>query len=393
MIKKIEIIKNDKGAISTIVLVTILFFLTMLSTAYMVNVAHRKGQLESQLTTKKVYEKEFDEVENIINKYEEKEKLPSTKGTEPYYPSEKFKQVPGTDLDNGLVIKDVKGNEYVWIEVPNDGTGPNYKAKNVTGPTDYANIEAAIKEYTSEYRTNYDDVYYADATEGWFTDATSYNNAKNKMLKSVYENGGFYIGRYEVGIEKNRTASGKTIVEPMSKPNLYPYNYVTRTQAKVLAEKLSTAEYTNTLMFGMQWDLVLKYLETKGVAQADLKTNSTNWGNYKDATFPIDNTKAKKSEDDGAIFTELGASYTKPANKGVLLTTGADKRNSKQNIYDLAGNVCEWTLEKTTNTDKPCNYRGGYHSSSGTDRPVAVRGTLSMSYNNSDIGFRFSLYK
>lgn len=37
--------------------------------------------------------------------------LPSTTGTKPYYPSANFVQVSGTNLENGLAIKD--GNEYV----------------------------------------------------------------------------------------------------------------------------------------------------------------------------------------------------------------------------------------------------------------------------------------
>ena len=62
------------------------------------------------------------------------------------------------------------------------------------------------------------------------------------MLKSVYENGGFYVGRYEAGIIENRTSEepgtnsdGKYTIEgmpaPLSKANAYPYTWVTRTQA------------------------------------------------------------------------------------------------------------------------------------------------------------------
>ncbi len=42
-------------------------------------------------------------------------------------------------------------------------------------------------------------------------------------------------------------------------------------------------------MFGVQWDLVLKYLETKGVTESDLKTNSKTWGNYNDNFYSIQN--------------------------------------------------------------------------------------------------------
>ena len=66
------------------------------------------------------------------------------------------------------------------------------------------------------------------------------------MSKSVYENGGFWVGRYEAGIEnesdvrtsnKEGTATVPSLI-PVTRPNAYPYDYVTRTQAKVLAEKV-----------------------------------------------------------------------------------------------------------------------------------------------------------
>ena len=44
---------------------------------------------------------------------------------------------------------------------------------------------------------------------------------------------------------------------------MYPYTYVTRTQAEVLAEKVESGSCTSSLMFGVQWDLVLKYIENK----------------------------------------------------------------------------------------------------------------------------------
>ena len=44
----------------------------------------------------------------------------------------------------------------------------------------------------------------------WFDGQTEYNTYKNKMLKSVYLNGGFYVGRYETGIANSyRTSENK----------------------------------------------------------------------------------------------------------------------------------------------------------------------------------------
>jgi len=77
--------------------------------------------------------------------------LPTTAGTKPYLPGESFHRLDGTDLENGLVITDATdenpGNEYVWIEVPNDGTGPTYTA--VQSAEDYTEIASALRAYTA----------------------------------------------------------------------------------------------------------------------------------------------------------------------------------------------------------------------------------------------------
>ena len=187
--------------------------------------------------------------------------LPSTNNTIPYYPDNTFTKVDGTDLSNGLVIKDGNGNEYVWIEVPKTtGVYPTagLKITNFT-ETEYTAIETDLHTYTDYYRngTSYKDTYYSDATTGLTSE--KYTELKQKMLKSVYENGGFWIGRYEAGITKNRTSEDEEITAaPLSKAGtvenpVYPYTYVRCSQAQTLASQLSTEKsYTSSLMFGVQ---------------------------------------------------------------------------------------------------------------------------------------------
>ena len=304
-------------------------------------------------------------------------------------------KIDGEDsIDDGLVITDVYGNEYVWIEVPKTATVYPTAGVSISSFTDeeYTKIEEDLHKYTNDYRngTSYRDVYYADSTTGWFTDADQYNRLKQKMLKSVYQNGGFWVGRYEAGIEENRTASGTATITPLSKENLYPYTYVTRTQAKVLAGQVESGNYTSSLMFGVQWDLVLKYLETKGTSQVDLKTDSTSWGNYENNLWNITNANAKYSANYGSSFT--ACPKQKLENASILLTTGANKSFSLMNIYDLAGNVWEWTLEKTFDDSSPCTGRGGSYYNLGSNNPASHRDDRSMFASANDLGFRLSLY-
>ena len=117
------------------------------------------------------------------------------------------------------------------------------------------------------------------------------------MLKSVYQNGGFWVAKCEAGLteENKRTSSTPApTIAPQSKANLYPYIYVTRTEAKKLAERVTYTKgettYKGCLMFGVQWDLMLKFIETKKIATDEkivskLNSDSKDIGNYRDASI------------------------------------------------------------------------------------------------------------
>ena len=316
--------------------------------------------------------------------------LDKTTYTTPYLPA--GATVTNNDLDTGLTIKDERGNEWVWIEVPKSiyDNGANKPSSS----TDYENIEAVMHEYTKTYRngTTYTDTWSSNKQHG--LTEPQYYELKNKMLESVYKNGGFYIGKYEAGImepEKNRTSYNTPIEEtPVIKEGAYPYNYVTNKQAQELANRLSTGGKTSSLMFGVQWDLVLKHIETKGGKTVpELNQNSSSWGNHRDATF---NIKKGKYSENGKNFTPVSGNYSKNVNTMVLLTTGATERNSTLNIYDLAGNVSEWTLEYTSITYSPCAYRGGYCNNFGSNYPSSTRSNTGTADSYSGVGFRPALY-
>ena len=317
--------------------------------------------------------------------------LPSTAETKPFLPT--GATVVEKDLNKGVVIKDSNGNYWTWIEVPksiytnttyNGGTAP-------TSSIDYAKIESTMQKYAEVYReSGYTDEWYSEAQHG-FASADEYNNHKNTMLKSVYENGGFYIGKYEVGTETLRTSSDANLTIPVIKEGVYPYNFLTNKQAQEKSKELATGGRTSSLMFGIQWDLVLKYIENKnGKTQVELKSDSTTWGNYSSATFEI--TKGKYSRDGGKTFTEVKGTYTKPANTNVLLTTGATERNGVLNIYDLAGNELEWTLEKSTAPSTPSVYRGSHYDYGGSRYPASSRLSNITSYSRYDVSFRPALW-
>ena len=334
----------------------------------------------------------------------------ATAETAPYFPDNTFTKKEGT-IDTGLVIQDASGNEYVWVVVPKSlYNNTNYNSNNAKKPsssTDYANIEYCLQQYTATYRkSGYSDVYYADDKNvGWFADATAYNNLKNSMLKSVYENGGFYVGRYEAGIAENRTSDGPTnsdgkytiegMPTPVTKADAYPYTWVTRTQAQNLASNVNSGPKTSSLMFGVQWDLVLAFMskDTAKITDTSILTSeSTTIGNYKDNLWTIKNANAQYLS--SGKFVQCPNPFKKESNSDsdILLTTGADSSFSVQNIYDIAGNVFEWTLEKTSDDSYPCARRGGVFFCIGSYGPAADRFYYVTTGAIDSVGFRLSLW-
>ena len=321
----------------------------------------------------------------------------SSNETRPYLPTG-FTQVKGTTLKNGLTIQDSTGNQYVWVEVPKAERVYKTAGLEIKDFTDeeYTKIEDDLHTYTDVYRdgTSYKDEYYS----GVGLTSDEYTNLKKTMLKSVYQNGGFYIGKYETGIENKPKTSYSVDTAPTETPvikqNAYPYNYVTCSQAQTLASNMESGNYNTSLMFGVQWDLVLKYLETKGTAQADLKKDSTSWGNYSNNLWNITNENLKYAPN-GSGWTSA-TEKAKVSKSGILLSTGASDDFSKQGIYDLAGNVFEMTLEHTNSISRArprgtCTARGGGFYSWEDKNPVSVRLDISEIEFIGN-GFRVSLF-
>ena len=313
------------------------------------------------------------------------------------------------DANKGIVIKDKNNNEWVWIEVPKDTAFSGLTIDTTGELTDpnYEDIKNKMISYAQTYREGAKD-QGKSWTDEWYNgcgmSSDEYTEAYQKMLKSVYTYGGFWIGRYEAGIEgsitdltKARTSHTDIIIgtspKAISQKDAIPYNWVTCSEAQSLAKEMTpNSSYTSSLMFGIQWDLVCKYLEVKGgLSVSDINKDSSTWGNYNNVkrTISSDKAKQKQSTNSGTTWTEITG--TKPVSS-VLLTTGASDETNKMNIYDFAGNEWEWTLEHaTSNTSLPCAGRGGEYDYSGSFGPASNRDS-SGTTSNSVFGFRPTLY-
>ena len=417
--------RNNKGITLVALVVTIVVLLILAGVSINLvlgdngivkRAQEAKNKTEEDLAnTQEVMNQMTDEITEAIGE------LVTTAETAPYLPDDTFSKVEGT-INTGLVIQDKEGNQYVWVVVPR--TKEVYKTTELGKTTftdaDYTSIENDLKEYTKTYRngTSYSDTWYDDTkNEGWLTE-TEYNTLKNDMLKSVYLNGGFYVGRYEAGIGTNRTSieaqvNGKYPIPtttPVTKADAYPYTYVTRTQAQKLAEGVNSGNRISSLMLGVQWDLVLAFMHNKGnIDDSILTSNSTTIGNYYNSTFDLNRGKYAQYGKLGNTWNnfdnELGSIVSRNETTGkmkkteqssssnaIILTTGGTEQSKVMNIYDIAGNVREWTLEKTSNTDNPCACRGGNFGGAGSDGRASYRSYRSIDSRGNSIGFRVSIF-
>ena len=387
--KELEKIKKNQKAITLITLAITVIVLLILAGVTIAAISGNNGILQNAARGKERTEQaNTDELRKLTQleaatHLEDYEYIDNSTGEEKTItiPAEcAVSQVEGENtLENGLVIIDASGNEWVWVEVPKTeevyrNAGTNLDVNNITDEQ-CDTIYNDLSDYVSAYRNHYTDTFGSTEQNG-YADATAYNVAKNNMLRSVYKNEGFWVGRYEAGdavataSNTTRTSAMGNTNEAVIKANQIPYNYITCKQAQELATRLSIGEKTSSLMFGIQWNLVCKFLEEKTTLnENDINGDSTNWGNYLNSSVVISRGKYNTTPNSPTSQWLDIAQIEK--NGKMLLTTGVSEDTNKMNIYDLAGNVREWTLAYTTNTALPCVVRGGNYTSNGYGLPAS----------------------
>ena len=165
-----------------------------------------------------------------------------------------------------------------------------------------------------------------------------------EMLESVKTYEGFYIGRYETGnTQKNnlRVVKGFTGTTGGGNSN-NRINFITWYTAYKRSKQMrgTNPVYTN-LIWGIQWDETLKWLIDSGEkTYSEVGSNSSSWGNYNGVSFTYTRTSGVTTD---GLGTEAGGIATKSISSGII-PTGSTERNEANNIYDLAGNVWEWTM-------------------------------------------------
>ena len=265
-------------------------------------------------------------------------------------PASQWNNITADDINKGIVIVDVDGNEFVWIPI--------------TDTKKFARSDWGRNNTSAE--TSTEDAYWEDTT------TTEYTN----MVTSVTHNKGFYVARYEASANSDSSKA-------QSKRGATTWN-ISQTDAITKSANYNSALHSH-LMYGIEWDSILNWLKgnatissstdgrTKTMELADIQDNSHSWGNY---------------------WTSTGDAFTNSRSKQ---TTGTSEYWKANNIYDLAGNVREWTQEKWSTGTYRAD-RGGSYDFYGEDTgygyyyPVALRFNTEASVTSDAIGFRASFY-
>ena len=271
-----------------------------------------------------------------------------------------------TSTDEGFVIIDAEGNEFVWI--PCDDVN------------EYNNATFENNSDWSIYQYRYTGKSWTDGEENVEVNGEKKTVSAIKS-ESIKTNKGFYVARYEAGIPENApfyaskdgdeyklyAEKNTSKYTPVSKKGYPAWNYINQRKAKTISENMYSG--MSYLIDSHAWNYICKnILEPKGKTKKDI-INSSDWGNYYnneatkyenlDVLYAVHESNDSRwniadgdsSGTDSKYHKGLIPEGTAPrteGNKYLELSTGASEDFKAYNIYDMAGNMWEWTTETST---------------------------------------------
>ena len=386
MKKNKSIIKNENGAVSALVLFTVLMFIVILMGVYLTVTVRQKAQIKSDMRIEQVYRKDVNNIDNVYNEIISKSKTVEEMKDRDYFKEKtilrdsngniitvpegfKIASDSGINVTEGIVIEDndittdgngnKRGNQYVWIPVgkkikKSDGTTVEIALGRYTfanGTSDKDSNGKVLSKGTPILKQSADNYtqevvigsYFKELATSRIGVASSGTNGLNttalnlkEFIDSVKANGGYYIARYEASYGTDEKANSKVSntftnsdTAPATRTEGMLWNYITQIDAATASRDLYTTATTD-LINSYAWDTAVVYIQSFSG----------------DTDYSYQNSK-----------------------NTTLSNTGVNK-DEVCKINDMASNTREWTTEYSNNIlnsmANPCNIRGGYSYSSNS---------------------------
>ena len=246
--------------------------------------------------------------------------------------------------DNNKDTARTTRNQFVWVPVANPsemyGTDKDGKKRGKLYNFSASGIiaenwteQGGVMSITSETSYREPDVLESFDSSNSVT-ISQLETEFNNMIESVKRYGGFYIGRYETG---NLSQEKASIIKNNSDIGNQTW-YTMYKKAKGIAVNNNV---TSSMIWGSQWDATMRWMYNSGNAEKKKYTyDSRGKGNYS-SDSPI--------------------------------ATGSIEAYAVNNIYDMAGNVSDWTIEAYGTILR--DGRGGYYRNNGNSGPASIRST------------------
>jgi len=328
---------------------------------------------------------------------------------------DKYEQ--GKDKTTHEYAPKLKGNQFVWIPCALsdyhkiDWGKDNAKWDMETYASEYTQIEKYNGFYIGRYEAgvgtlneekkanNETDPFDYSVT---FDENASLFNSVN--IQTGINNWGWQNYNFTARREGTpvTTGSNKATGNVVVKANSIPYYHSDYYTATEMSRRLySDNSYVQSgLVTGTQWDMMLKYM--KEIGNVDITTSS--WGNYDNVSlsnlrgYYTNVTYSTSATTVGATNGFKSCENLPNTNSGtsslILLTTGSTEQVKKMNLYDVAGNLWEWTEETVwwNNYYDVYSVRGGAFGNSYTTDPVCCHGRYISTSADAYRGFRVALY-
>ena len=181
----------------------------------------------------------------------------------------------------------------------------------------------------------------------------------NTMVEKVNSAGGFWIGRYETSnIINDKTKDSENKIKSIKGNTINKVNWYRMYAQQKSYSKLTLSSDTklSSMIWGSQWDQVMIWMKEVKNQNSYYIINSLGMGNY----------------------------------ESNIKETGSLENYSAKNIYDMAGNYNEWTLESMNLIKWVRVARGGYSGMGEANTKYRYGNNPGSIYNNS--GSRITIY-